>query len=120
MAELASDHVCYVIDNIDSLKPGISQDSMDISGISPHQLKAPLVKDKKLDISMPAESVYNWSRALVTPKVRFRENDIILSFMKEFLQDNENEYKPGQVVLKGKKKLYMKCGDRLIRLKGWQ
>lgn len=46
---------------------------MDVSGIPPQQLQAKIHKDKHLNINMTAEQVYNWSRALVSPRVKFND-----------------------------------------------
>ena len=63
----------HVLNNYDQLLPGIEQSSIDISGIPSSQLTSPIIRDKKLDISMPAEKVYNWSRALINPRVNFKD-----------------------------------------------
>ena len=33
---------------------------------------------------MPAKTVYNWSRALIIPRVIFRDEEIIVGFDKKF------------------------------------
>lgn len=58
---------------MDAYRPGKKQSEMDVSGIPPQQLQAKIHKDKHLNINMTAEQVYNWSRALVSPRVKFND-----------------------------------------------
>lgn len=44
---------------------------------------------------------------------------IILQFEPSYQDDIDNKYKPGQLILIGKK-LYMKCSDKLIKIRAWQ
>jgi hypothetical protein len=43
-----------VIDNLDQLRPGKSQSSLDTSGIPLHQLLAPIHRNKSLNLQLPA------------------------------------------------------------------
>ena len=63
MAEQAANHLPFVLDRLDELRPGSPQS--DIIQDCPSDLTlAPLVKSHKLDLNRSAEMVYHWSRAL--------------------------------------------------------
>jgi methionyl-tRNA formyltransferase len=98
------------------LRPGRLQNDL-IEGIPAELLKAPLLKSKKVDLSSSAEKVYHLMRAFMTPKFHFhaKGNDIIIKVSDEYL-DGEGEVGTFQV---SGKKLFLRCGDRFIRVSGW-
>lgn len=85
MAQLAADHFPYVLENLDKLRPGKSQEEL-VGNIPQELLKAPLPKSKRVELSQPAEKVYNMMRAVMTPKFRLpaKDCDIIIKVADEY------------------------------------
>ena len=73
MAEEGAKHLPFVLERINELRPGRSQDELS-KGVEEIFLSANLVKESKLDMNRPAQVVYNWSRALDAPRVILTAN----------------------------------------------
>ena len=72
LAQIAADNLPYVLENLETLRPGIPQSTIEHT-VDPRLIKAPLIaKDKKLRLNRPASEVYHWSRAIMSSKVTFK------------------------------------------------
>lgn len=116
LSQLAATHLPYVVDNLDKLRPGKLQE--ELKGSIPDELlKAPILTSKKVDLSQPAEHVYHMMRAIMTPKFKLpaNESEIIIKVADEY---KEGEGEVGSLQVFGKK-LFLRCGDKFVRVIGW-
>jgi methionyl-tRNA formyltransferase len=116
LAQLGANNLSFVLDNLEELRPGRLQEELR-SNVPDELLKAPLPKSKKVELSQSAEQVYNMMRAVMTPKFRLKAKDceIIIKVADEF---KEGEGEVGSLQAFGKK-LFVRCGDKFLRVTGW-